>query len=174
LFWLIRSTTPIEMYGAQAQKFDARRAMQDVQTLASPSFQGRESGTPGARLAADYIAGQMQEIGLLPAGEDGSFLYALSALRAHLVGVPRLEILSDTAKVVESLTYRQDFVEHAGSYPSHQAEEKQGIIVAWQSARTRATAPHSSLRTLDLRDKVIIVHKADFKCPTGSDPKCRA
>jgi peptide/nickel transport system permease protein len=170
LVWLIRSTTPIEMYGAQAQQFDARRAMQDIQTLASPAFQGRESGMPGAKLAADYIAAQMQEIGLLPAGEGGSFLYGISALHAHQTGIPRIEILSD-AQVVESLTYRQDFVEHAGSYPSHEAEEKQGVIVGLAIGPDSGDSAPFSLRTLDLRDKVILVNKADFKCPSSSDPK---
>jgi len=171
LFWLIRSATPLEMYTAQAQKFDARRAMQDIQTLASPPFQGRESSTPGAKLAADYIAAQMKEIGLLPAGEGGSFLYSLSAPRAHLAGIPRLEILNNATQVVEALTYRQDFVEHTGSYPSHEAEEKQGAIVGLAIGPDLAEGTPFSLRELDLRDKIVLVHKADFKCPASNDPK---
>src|SRR5687768_8398070 len=37
-----------------------------VQTLASEKFGGREAGSDGERLAADYIAAQLQRIGARP------------------------------------------------------------------------------------------------------------
>jgi aminopeptidase YwaD len=42
------------------------RLKQDVYTLASDEMEGRESGTEGERLAAEYIRERMQEIGLQP------------------------------------------------------------------------------------------------------------
>ncbi|WP_423736963.1 M20/M25/M40 family metallo-hydrolase [Chitinophaga caseinilytica] len=42
-----------------------------VAYLASDKLEGRRTGTPGEQLAATYIAGQMQAIGLSPKGTDG-------------------------------------------------------------------------------------------------------
>lgn len=49
------------------------RLRQDVNTLASDEMEGREAGTPGERLAAEYIKQRMEEIGLQPMFDD-SFL----------------------------------------------------------------------------------------------------
>lgn len=41
--------------------------------LSDDARQGREAGTPGYEAAADYVAAEMEELGLEPAGEDGSW-----------------------------------------------------------------------------------------------------
>jgi len=51
------------------------RMYHDVNILASDSLKGREAGTIGEQMAADYISKQMFQIGLLPKGDStGSFL----------------------------------------------------------------------------------------------------
>ena len=47
--------------------------METVRFLSSDSLQGRETGSPGAALAADYIAAEFKQAGLVPGGDDGSF-----------------------------------------------------------------------------------------------------
>lgn len=44
-----------------------------VYALASDSMQGRETGEPGQRMAADYIARQFKKAGLPPKGDKGFF-----------------------------------------------------------------------------------------------------
>ncbi|NHK29085.1 M28 family peptidase [Parvularcula flava] len=41
--------------------------------LSDDARQGREAGTPGYQAAAEYVAAEMEELGLEPAGEDGSW-----------------------------------------------------------------------------------------------------
>lgn len=48
---------------------------QDVVFLSSDYLKGRESGKESARMAANYVAYRMQEIGLEPKGTDGSWYY---------------------------------------------------------------------------------------------------
>jgi Zn-dependent M28 family amino/carboxypeptidase len=49
----------------------------DVAILASDSLRGREAGTLGEQMAADYISKQMRQVGLLPGGDSaGSYLSA--------------------------------------------------------------------------------------------------
>ena len=127
LIWVLRSTTPLGVYRGQARLFDARRAMEDIRVLASPEFEGRETGTPGAELAAQYIAARMREIGLFPAGENDTFLQSAPSPRFHLVEIPRLEILDRQGDVRESLVYRQDFVEYADPFQTF--GEGEGAVV---------------------------------------------
>lgn len=55
---------------------DALRQLQvDVVYLSSDLLEGREAGTPGERMAADYIAARFAQIGLKPAGRDGTWFY---------------------------------------------------------------------------------------------------
>lgn len=54
-----------------AQRADAWWA--DVSILADDGMEGRQTGSPGYRRAADHVVAQMREIGLRPAGTDGYF-----------------------------------------------------------------------------------------------------
>ncbi|MGA1771069.1 MAG: M28 family peptidase [Flavobacteriaceae bacterium] len=45
----------------------------DVQTLASDAFEGRQTGTPAEQKAANYIANRFDALGLEPLGTDGFF-----------------------------------------------------------------------------------------------------
>lgn len=59
------------------QKVDPSAIMsvmkQDIETLASDEMEGRETGTPGEALAAEYIIKRMKEIGLEPAGDSTTY-----------------------------------------------------------------------------------------------------
>ena len=44
-----------------------------IKTLADDTFEGRGPGTEAGEASADWIAAEMQRIGLTPAGDDGSF-----------------------------------------------------------------------------------------------------
>jgi hypothetical protein len=82
-------------------------------------MQGREAGSPGADLAALYIAYQMQQAGLFPAGKNGSFFQ--SSIRTHLslATVPELQTLGPDNQVLHSFIYRKDFVEMAGPFDTY-------------------------------------------------------
>lgn len=49
-----------------------------VEFLASPMLEGRMTGTPGERLAAEYVASFFQKIGLAPAGDSGTYFQEFS------------------------------------------------------------------------------------------------
>lgn len=54
---------------------DALRQIQvDVVYLASDLLEGRQTGTIGETMAAEYIAARFEDIGLTPAGKDGWYL----------------------------------------------------------------------------------------------------
>jgi len=56
----------------------------DVTYLAHDSLEGREVGTKGELIAADYIAARMKENGLLPKGNEGSYFQIFTRkMKAH-------------------------------------------------------------------------------------------
>jgi peptide/nickel transport system permease protein len=114
LVLVLRSAAPLGVYQPEAMRFDAQRTIEDMRVLASPEMAGRENCMPGGHRAADYIAARMDEIGLFPAGDNGTYIQTLPTARGHLGDVPRLEILDEEGTAVTSFAYRQDFVEYTG------------------------------------------------------------
>lgn len=49
------------------------QARRDVRVLAADSLEGREVGTEGEKMAAEYIKNRFEEIGLLPMGDSGTY-----------------------------------------------------------------------------------------------------
>ena len=60
----------------------ARRIRADVEFLASDNLEGRDTGSRGYSIAADYVASQFRAIGLEPAGERGGWFLAVPFRRA--------------------------------------------------------------------------------------------
>jgi ABC-type dipeptide/oligopeptide/nickel transport system permease component len=175
LAWLLQSTAPLGAYQSQARQFDAQRAMEHIQVLTSGEFQGRETGTPGAERAAEYIAQQMEDIGLFPAGQDGGFIQTTPCFLSHLTQTPKLEILDEQGQAVSALTYRQDFVAYAGHNGA--LGQGQGSIVGLSTGPLPGDAAVESfsdygvlltqgdaygLRNYELHDKVVIVREAEL------------
>jgi len=154
LFWVLRSTAPLEMYSAQAEQFQAQKALADIQELASPQFQGRETGRPGCQEAAAYIARRMEEVGLSPGGENNTYFQSFKCPRFHLTEVPRLEIVGG-----ESFIYRQDFVEYVGQAVTAGNSEATVIGVVFGPDPGTPTGDPYGLGKLGLYDKVIIVRQ---------------
>jgi ABC-type dipeptide/oligopeptide/nickel transport system permease subunit len=113
--FLFRSQTPLELYKDQAKLFDGKRAMTYVEELASPKYTGRETGTDGYRASAQYIADQMEAIGLFPGGNHETYFQEMYEPRFHLSSPPTFEILGEDGEVIQELEYRNDFVEYVGN-----------------------------------------------------------
>ena len=66
--------------------------------LASDLLQGRESGSPGFDIAANYVASQLAQMGLTPAGVDGTYFQPVSLLATRPVDEGRFRIRSRTGQ----------------------------------------------------------------------------
>jgi hypothetical protein len=163
LVLILRNTAPLGVYRSQARQFDAQRSLKDIRVLASPEFEGRETGTPGARSAAEYIAGRMDEIGLFPAGEGETYMRAVPSPRFHMTEVPRLEVLDGEGAPVESLIYREDFVEYAGPYYTYGEGEGAVVgLVTGPDPGTSAGDPYG-IAQFDLAHRVILVREVELE-----------
>ncbi|WP_187471107.1 M28 family metallopeptidase [Luteimonas viscosa] len=95
-----------------------QRIEADVRALADDAMEGRETGTPGFDRAAEYVAGRYAEIGLTPAGDDGTFFQPVPLLRAT--------VLDDGASLEIVRGGRRTGLEYRGQFlpmPNHNAPE---------------------------------------------------
>lgn len=53
-----------------------------IEFLAADELRGRQPGTEGYNIAANYVASQFQQLGLVPAGSEGSFFQQVPLRRA--------------------------------------------------------------------------------------------
>lgn len=56
-----------------------------IEFLASDMMRGREPGSNGYNIAADYVVSQYRQMGLLPAGDDGTYFQQVPLRQALLV-----------------------------------------------------------------------------------------
>src|SRR5262245_47625446 len=68
----------------------ARRVRADVEFLASDNLEGRDTGSRGHAIAADYVASQFRAIGLEPGGDNGSWFQQVPFRRASHEKPPAL------------------------------------------------------------------------------------
>ena len=61
LFYAMKMPDPFN-----PEQYDASNVMTDIERLASSEFEGRQTGTPGNRLAMDYVKSKFEQIGLEP------------------------------------------------------------------------------------------------------------
>ena len=83
----------------------------DVETLSDDKMEGREVGTPGEKMAADYISSRMAELGLKPMGTDDYFQYFTKKQSAN----PHGDADTEPGKVTKG-TNVVGFIDHGAKY----------------------------------------------------------
>ena len=79
---------------------DGAKAFAHIAFLASNDFKGRKSGTPEYRRAAEYVAAEMQKLGLKPGGDNGTWFQEVPFKNWSDFEQPiRLEIVSPSRRV---------------------------------------------------------------------------
>ena len=167
IMWVMRTTTPVELYKNQAAQFDAANVMVDIEVLASEEFRGRESGKAGTAEAAAYISDRMAEIGLMPGVNSKDYLQEYPAVWAHLTGTPEMQILDGSPPLV----YRLDFSEYSSNLPAFGSFSGTVTgLVYGEGSKPAARATLSQwgvtaryeLRNGDLLEHVLVVREKDL------------
>jgi Zn-dependent M28 family amino/carboxypeptidase len=78
---------------ARAQDSAASRIRADVEFLASDLLEGRDTGSRGHAIAADYVASRFRAIGLKPGGTNGSWFLQVPFRRASHAAVPTVALV---------------------------------------------------------------------------------
>ncbi|AXY74530.1 M20/M25/M40 family metallo-hydrolase [Paraflavitalea soli] len=77
------------------QQVDSNNIKRDITYLADDRLKGRLPGQPGYQIAVDYVTDQFKQIGLLPGGENGTFLQKLVLRKATIDDRSATVVLKD-------------------------------------------------------------------------------
>lgn len=133
-----------------------------VRYLADDALEGREVGSPGARCAAEYIAGRFEAFGLQP-GVDGSWFQTFQVRKGAALG-------SDNALTISERTYAagREWVPFgfsaSGAVRASSAYAGHGV--------SRPDDADDGYAHLDLAGKVVVVEWGDPDA--GGGPSMRA
>lgn len=92
-----------------AESFSPDLAEEHMTALTAPEMNGRQVGSPGSQLAAEYIAGKFEEYGLEPVGTADSYFQPFDIDYVTWASAPALEVTNDSGDIL-SLHFRQEFV----------------------------------------------------------------
>ena len=121
-----------------------------VQTLASDKFAGREAGSTGERLAADYIASELSRMGAKPLPGRGDMFVPFTFTAGSRDGGSRAVVGSttfSTTKDVIALSFSDD-----GEVTGPVVFAGYGIVVP-----EAQNFGYDSYATLDVKDKIVVV-----------------
>jgi len=79
-----------------------------VRFLSDSTLEGRDTGTPGYQIAANYVAAQFELLGLTPAGDNGTYFQRVPLRKSRVV--PGSVSLTVDGK---ALQFERDFFVHA-------------------------------------------------------------
>jgi aminopeptidase YwaD len=140
----------------------AERALSyDVHFLASDALEGRYSGSPGARVAAEFVAARFRELGLTPEGEDG-FFQSFSFVAGVTPGAGnRLRVID--AAGTRDARRPDDYQPLAFSSSGSAAGE---VVFAGYGIRAKDLS-YDDYAGLDVTGKIVLVLRFS---PDGDDP----
>ncbi len=133
--------------------------------LSHDLLEGRAPATRGGRLAAEYIAAQLQSFGLEPAGDNNSWFQKVPI---DIVGARRETIrIGATGKATATLRYPEDVVMWAGAAVEMSGARSELVFVGYG-----ATAPEykwNDFKDVDVKGKILLVLVNDPPAP-ASEP----
>ncbi len=144
--------------------------------LASPGLEGRETGSTGAAMAADYIAVEMRLAGLLPLYSSGSsddeslsgFFQSVPLIR-YSPAAGAIWFSSDKRNIPIQLEQGSDFTTE---YAFRSLDLSCGLVCAGYGIRTE-TPEWNDYRDLEVRGKVVMIREGypepDNKTVSGQE-----
>ena len=109
------------------------RIREHIAFLASDELAGRDTPSPGLETAASYLVDALQNAGLEPAGEDGTFIQRFPYTRTAMVTASR-EVNYQLAGSTRELEYAQDYYVIPGQLSAANA----GVVFGGPAGRPSA------------------------------------
>jgi Zn-dependent M28 family amino/carboxypeptidase len=126
-----------------------------IKFLSSDLLEGRGTGAPGGLLAANYIAAQMEAMGLKGAGVNGSFFQPVS-----LVGVkadPNTRLVVSGRSGEESFKFADDYVAFTGTQTEEVNVEAELVFVGYGISAPEQRWNDYKGEAADYRGKILVM-----------------
>ena len=123
-----------------------------VDVLAHNALEGREAGTRGYDVAAEYVAAQLEAMGVEPAGDDGTYLQQVRFRTAKLEPSRSSICIAVAGGDCVPLEHRKDVIINSG-FEAERAVDAEVVLVGFG-----ITAPelgHDDYAGIDVRGKIV-------------------
>ena len=130
---------------------DAIRA--HMQFLSDDLLEGRETGTRGYMLAANYIRSQFEAIGLKPGGTNGSYFQQVPLRRSRLVRDQSSVVVTRNGKKM-NLVWEQNFAMRGNSLYEKTAVEGPVVFVGYGVSAPQFN--HDDYSGVDVKGKIVL------------------
>lgn len=128
-FYLLILTIALFLNGCESEKeADAEEAVQTIteetllshiETLSSDEFEGRATASEGEEKTIDYIVDELENLGVEPGMEDGSYTQEFPLLGQTVEPSSASFAIKQNGQVLNDLEFRADFV----AWPANEAEQ---------------------------------------------------
>jgi hypothetical protein len=149
---------------AQAMKLaDANQIKADITYLADDKLLGRKPGTPGYKMACDYVIQELKKNGVKPAGDNGTWLQSIVMRNATLA--PNF-----TAALYDSNNSLDLSAERGLSINPNPTAKESNVDALLAFAGYGITAPeknYDNYKNLDVKGKIVVIVRG---APTGFSP----
>ncbi|UTA67918.1 M28 family peptidase [Emticicia sp. 21SJ11W-3] len=137
------------------EQIDSNRIKAHVMYLADDKLKGRQPGKEGFRMAVDYVQKQYKEMGLLPAGENGTYLQKVTLRKSRLIKEQTALTITLANGAKKPLTLGNEFF----VYP-HPEQKSIDFDAPLAIVGTGFDAPAIGIqdyKNLDVKGKIVIV-----------------
>lgn len=158
LFWGEVQAASLPDSGADNYEITKKNLQAHVQFLSSDALEGRLTGTPGEKLAAQYIANIFQHLGLEPAGDKGSFFQAFDFTAGVSLGKNNALSITNQKGEINALILNQEW--RPLSFSDNLAFENTTLLFAGYGITAAASGKqpsYDSYQGLDVRNKWVVV-----------------
>lgn len=146
----------------------AARVKAHIGFLASDLLQGREAGSPGYDIAANYVASQFAQLGLKPAGANGGYFQPVPLLAVRPADEGRFVVRGKTGEAVQ-LVFGEDVMPGNPYGPANRTLSAPLVFVGFG-----VVAPEhkrDDYAGLDVKGKIVVVLQG---APSGFQTEERA
>ena len=144
------------------------RLQAHIDFLADDLMRGRQPGSDSYNIAANYVRSQFRQVGLLPAGDDGSYLQQVPLRRAFLEPGSAELVFSNGSKIMSLVFVDQFYMGPALGSTSSKLEA--GLVFAGYGIEA-AELDHNDYSELDVEGKVVVLFAGqphDFPSEEGA------
>ena len=141
---------------AKSQSTDkalATRIAAHMDFLASDLLQGRQTGSTEYNIAANYVATQMQQYGLQPAGTDGTWFQDVPLIKSSLVA-DSVKLSASTTEQTIEFKFIEDFITSADPLSSMDYVAAEVVFVGYGIDSEEMS--YNDYENLDVQNKIVI------------------
>ena len=143
-----------------ASSITGQSLLNHIEILSSDEFEGRAPATRGEDLSVEYLVNELQNMGIEPGMDDGSFVQEFALLGQRVEGSASAIVINKNGQAVENLSFGGEFM----AWPSNEAElvEVQNAELIYVGYGIQAPEfDWDDYKDVDVEGKVLVYKNSD-------------